>query len=149
MNNQPNSTSAIEPRQESQSSEERFKITFWLGRYESHLYLNSPEATYERYGRVLSKFYEHFQEKKKFTYSFLRCDFEDYKNHRLREGASPVTVGMELTVLRGFWRWMLRMGAEGVLFNPVVGVKVQKPSKKHRQGESPIEVRNEATESPA
>ena len=103
MNNQPHTTSATEPRLEPQSSEERFKITFWLGRYEGHLFLNSPEATYERYTRVLSKFYEHFQEKKKFTYSFLRCDFKDYKNDRLREGASPVTVGMELTVLRGFW----------------------------------------------
>ena len=148
MNNQPNSPSATEPRLEPQTSEERFKITFWLGRYEGHLFLNSPEATYERYGRILSRFYEHFQEKKRFTYSFLRCDFEDYRDDRLKEGASPATVAMELSVLRGFWRWMLRMDADGVLLNPVVGVKVQKPSKKCRL-ESPVEDKNDATESAA
>ena len=92
MKNQPIPTSATEPRREiSQSSDEKFRITHWLGLYESHLFLNSPYSTYERYSRVLSRFYAHFPDKQ-FTYEFLRPDFEDYKQERLKEGASVTTV---------------------------------------------------------
>jgi len=138
MNDQTFSTSALEPRQEPSFSEDRFKIAFWIGRYESHLYLNATGATYERYSRILTKFYTHFLGSKQFTYSFLRSDFEDYRDDRLKEGASPVTVAMELSVLRGFWRWMLRMGSEGVMFNPVLAVKVK--SAKPRKAKKPPEM---------
>lgn len=125
------STSALEPRQELLSSEERFKLSFWLGRFEGHLFLNSKPGTYERYSRILSRFYSYARlHDKERTFSFLRCDFEDYRDFRLKEGASETTVAMELSVLRGFWRWMLRMGSEGVMFNPVVGVRVPKSSNK-------------------
>ena len=130
MNTQPpDQTSAIEPRlQPDPSTDERFKIALWIGRYEGYLFNNAPESTYERYARILSKFYAYFPDKR-FTYDFLRCHFEDYKNDRLKEGASPTTVAMELSVLRGFWRWMLRMNAEGVIFNPLVGIKIPRPEK--------------------
>jgi hypothetical protein len=35
------------------------------------------------------------------------------------------TVNIELSILRGFWRWMLEMEADGVMFNPVLGVRVK------------------------
>lgn len=128
------STSASEPRQDSSSSEERFKLSFWLGRFEGYLFLNFKPATYERYSRILSRFYSYARlHDKERTFSFLRCDFEDYRDFRLKEGASPTTVAMELSVLRGFWRWMLRMEADGVLLNPVLGVRVKKPSNGKRR----------------
>ena len=125
MNNQPNTTSATEPRQESnQSSDEKFTIFYWCGKYEGYLFQTARPATYERYSRVLSKFVSHFP-RKRFTYEFLRADLEDYKQARLKEGASGTTINIELSVLRGFWRFMLRMDAPGIMFNPVVGVKVK------------------------
>jgi len=79
-------TSALKPRlEDSQFDDEKFKITFWCGKYESYLFQTAPSATYERYGRALSKFISHFPQKR-FTYNFLRADFEDYKQARLREG---------------------------------------------------------------
>ena len=119
----------------SQSSDEEFKITFWCGKFETHLFVNAPKATYERYSRAISKFITHFPQKR-FTYQFLRADFEDYKNARLREGASGKTVGIELCILRGFWRWMIAMDSPGVMINPVVGVKVKLPKRGQDEGAS-------------
>jgi site-specific recombinase XerD len=130
MNNQPNQTSATEPRlAASHSSDERFKITHWAGKYEGYLFQTSRPATYERYSRALSKFVSHFPQKR-FTYEFLRSDLEDYKQARLKDGASATTINIELSILRGFWRWMLRMNADGVMINPARGVRVPIPSKK-------------------
>src|SRR5262249_1336405 len=114
---------------------DRFKITFWCGQYEGYLFQTATPSTYERYSRVLSKFISHFPHKR-FTYDFLRPDFEDYKQVRLKEGASPTTLNIELSVLRGFWRFLLRMDAEGVMLNPAKGVRVRKESKKHSVVES-------------
>ena len=99
-----------------------------VGKYKGYLFLNQPKS-YERYSRVLSRFYAHFPDKSR-TYDYLRPDFESYKAARLKEGASDTTVNLELSVLRGFWRWMLRMDAPGVLFNPVSGVRVKEPKKR-------------------
>ena len=140
--------SALEPRpQASPSKTDNFQIAHWLGLYEGFLYLNYPRS-YERYSRVLSRFYSHFPDLKR-TYDYLRPAFETYKTDRLNEGASPTTVAMELSVLRGFWKWMLRMETPGVFINPVVGVRVKKPSKKRRPVESPLEAQNDVTKSPA
>jgi site-specific recombinase XerD len=106
------------------SSDQSFLLTHWLGLYEGHLFRNSPHGTYERYSRALSKFYAHFPGKR-FTYEFLRCDIETYKAQRLQEGASATTVNIELSILRGFWRWMLEMGADGAMLNPALGVRVR------------------------
>ena len=147
MKNQ-STISAIKPRPESNAAKtDNFQIAHWLGLYEGHLYLNYPRS-YERYSRVLSRFYGHFPDRKR-TYDYLRPVFETYKTDRLNEGASPTTVAMELSVLRGFWKWMLRMETPGVLINPVAGVRVKKQSKKRRLVESPFEGQNAVTESPA
>lgn len=145
MNNRLDPTSATNPVPGSQSNDERFWITFWCGKYEGHLFLNSPNATYERYSRAISKFISHFPEKQ-FTYDFLRPDIETYKQARLKEGASPSTVNIELSILRGFWRFMLRMEAPGVMLNPVRGVRVKMPSKKRRLVDWPTR-QSERTES--
>lgn len=139
MKNRCSSPSATEPRLETrQSSDDTIKITYWCGKYEGYLFHTAPAATYERYGRCLSKFISHFPQKR-FTYDFLRADLEDYKLARLKEGANATTVNIELSILRGFWKFMLKMEASGVLINPVVGVRVKNPSKKRRLGESPVE----------
>jgi site-specific recombinase XerC len=77
---------------------------------------------------VLSKFYGHFP-KKQFTYEYLRPDIETYKSDRLKEGASPTTVNMELSIIRGFFRFLLRLDADGVFLNPAEGVRA-KPAKR-------------------
>ncbi|PWT91840.1 MAG: hypothetical protein C5B55_07440 [Blastocatellia bacterium] len=142
MKNSLNPTSAITTPSTGQSNDESFKITRWLGLYEAYLFQNSPPATYERYSRALSKFYAHFPHKR-FTYEFLRADLEDYKEQRLKEGASPTTVNIELSILRGFWKWMLRMGADGVLFNPAKGVRVKRPIKQSLKAEAFPVLQNE------
>jgi hypothetical protein len=48
--------SATKPRLEPALSEDRFKLAFWIGRYEGYLFLNATLATCERYSRVLTKF---------------------------------------------------------------------------------------------
>ena len=124
-------TSATKPRLEDGSPKpDNFQIAHWLGLYEGFLFLNYPRS-YERYSRVLSRFYSHFPDKKR-TYDFLRPVFETYKTDRLNEGASPTTVAMELSVLRGLWNWMLAMNVPGVMFNAVRGVRVKMPSKKRK-----------------
>lgn len=125
-----NSKSAKTPPSGTPFSDQSLLLTHWLGLYEGFLFLNSPASTYERYSRALSKFYSHFPEKR-FTYEYLRCDIETYKEQRLQEGASTTTVNIELSILRGFWRWLLEMGADGVMFNPALGVRV-KTAKKFR-----------------
>ncbi len=127
-NQRSDSTSATEPRPYiDQPSDGRFTICHWAGKYEGHLFQTAPHATYERYGRTLSKFITHFPHKR-FTYEFLRADVEDYKQARLKGGASPTTVNIELSILRGFWRFMLQMEADGVMLNPVLGVRVRQKS---------------------
>jgi hypothetical protein len=123
-NQSSNPTSAITTPSATPSSDQSFLITYWLGLYEGFLFLNSPHGTYERYSRALSKFYGHFPGKR-FTYEFLRPDIETYKAQRLQEGASATTVNIELSIVRGFWKWMLEMEADGVMFNPAVGVRVR------------------------
>ena len=140
MKNQqsPTPTSAATSPSATTSSDQSFRLAHWLGLYEGFLFLNSPPSIYERYSRALSKFYAHFPGKR-FTYEYLRPDIETYKAQRLREGASPTTVNIELSILRGFWRWMLKMEADGVMFNPANGVRV-KVAKKIRANIPPQDV---------
>ena len=102
MNNQSSQTSATEPRLDfSESSDQRFKISYHLCKYEGFLFQTTPPSTYERYSRALSKFISYLPEKR-FTYEFLRPHFEDDKKARLKEGASATTINIELSIVRGF-----------------------------------------------
>jgi len=112
-----NTPSAIKLR----SDQERSRISFWAGVYEGYLFENAPASTYERYSRAISKFFDYFPDKK-LVHEFLRPDVESYKQRRIKEGANPRTVAIELSILRGFWRFLVRM--EAALLNPFVGVKV-------------------------
>jgi hypothetical protein len=72
MKNQSRNPSALKPRHEGNSSTDQlFRLCHWLGLFEGHLFHNAPESTYERYSRVLSRFYSHFLEKQ-YVYEFLR-----------------------------------------------------------------------------
>lgn len=107
----------------------------WLALYEAHLFQSATASTYERYTRVLDKFFfTHFPQKRS-PIEFLRKDFEDFKQRRLSEGASPTTVGIELCIIRGFWKFLVRMDAS--FFNPVLNVKVGNPKRKKRSLEFP------------
>jgi site-specific recombinase XerC len=131
MNNYlPQIPSALEPRpKKSEFPDQRFKISFWMMRYETFLFSTAPESTYERYTRALDKLFV-FLPEKKFLHEFRRADFEDYKKHRLESGISAKTVNIELSIYRSFWNFLLRLEADGVMYNPVRGVRVQMPSKR-------------------
>jgi len=110
-------------------------VNHWLSLYETHLFQSAAPSTYERYCRILDKFFfDHFPQKRS-PIEFLRKDFEDYTKDRLKEGVSPTTVGIELSVIRGFWKFLVRMDA--AFFNPVVSVKVENPKRKKRSLEFP------------
>ena len=132
MKSQPNHTSAVKPRQESTAStDERLKIAFWMMKYETFLFRTAPLATYQRYTRALDKLFSNF-EGKRFIYEFRRADIEDFKQQRLKDGVSPKTVNIELSCIRSFFDFNLRMNADGAFINPARGVRVKMPSKKRR-----------------
>jgi site-specific recombinase XerC len=113
------------------SSDERFTIAFWMMKYETFLFRTRPYTTYERYTRALDKLFAAFPEKR-FLHEFRRADLEDYKNQRLERGSSPKTVNIELSILRSFWNFLLSAEADGVMFNPVQGVRVRMPSMRNK-----------------
>jgi len=130
---------AEQPVQTRTSTDERFKISFWMMKYETLLFHTRPYSTYDRYTRALNKLFATFPDKR-FLYQFLRSDLEDFKKKRLEQGASPKTVNIELSCIRSFWNFLLQMEAEGVFFNPAKGLKVRQ-SKSGSAGTP----RNEAT----
>ena len=131
MNN-PNSTSALKPRLESnKSGEERFTIAFWMAKYETFLFKTAPHSTYERYTRALDKLFARFPNKR-FLHEIRRADLEDFKQQRLSDGVSPKTINIELSCIRSFFDFLLQMDAEGVFVNAARGVRVKMPSKKRR-----------------
>jgi len=105
-------------------------VNRWLSMYETHLFQSAAPSTYERYCRVLDKFFFTHHPEKRSVIEFLRANFEDYKQQRLKEGASATTVGIELSVLRGFWKFLVRVDA--AFFNPVLNVRVANPQRKKR-----------------
>jgi hypothetical protein len=144
-----NLASAPKPRPQAQpSGDERFKIAFWMMKYETFLFSTAPHSTYERYTRALDKLFAMFPEKR-FLHEFLRPDMEDFKEKRLEQGVSPKTVNIELSIIRSFWNFLLRMDADGVYFNPVRGVRVPMPSKKVKEAKLAAEASKEATDSTA
>lgn len=54
-----------------------------------------------------------------------RAVVEDYRDSRLREGASPRTVAKELRTLHAAWRWGRERGLAPARDLPRVGVKIQ------------------------
>lgn len=148
-NRLPDPASATKPRpQPEPSGDERFKIAFWMMKYETFLFRTAPYSTYARYTRALDKLFATFPEKR-FLHEFLRPDMEDFKEKRLEQGVSPKTVNIELSIIRSFWNFLLRMGADGVYFNPVRGVRVPMPSKKVKEATLATETCKEATDSRA
>jgi site-specific recombinase XerD len=61
--------------------------------------------------------------------SSLRADCESYKTVRLAE-VSRTTVGMEISIVRGFFAFVVRLG--GAAFNPMLGVKVPNPDRRKK-----------------
>jgi hypothetical protein len=49
----------------------------------------------------------------------------DYVQTRLAEGASVATIRVELSAIRGFWKFMGDVEAFGVFFNVAAGLKVR------------------------
>ncbi len=131
MNNfLPQIPSATEPCPKiTESPDQRFKVNFWMIRYEAFLFSTAPESTYERYTRALDRLFA-FRPEYRFLHEFRRADFEDYKKERLESGVSAKTVNIELSIFRSCWDFLLRAEADGVMFNPVKGVRVQMPSKR-------------------
>ena len=105
-------------------------LKHYVALYQLHLFQTATELTYERYVRVLNRFaFDYFPEKTS-TFEFLRADMEDYRELRLKEGASRTTVGIELSILRGFWKFLVRMDA--AFMNVVLNVKVPNPDRKKK-----------------
>ena len=123
----PDPALAQEPRPQAEpSSDQRFKIAFWMMKYETFLFHTAPYSTHERYTRALDKLFAHFPEKR-FLHEFRRAELEDFKKQRLQQGASPKTVNIELSIIRSFWNFLLKAEADGVFFNPAQGVRVKTP----------------------
>jgi site-specific recombinase XerD len=86
------------------------------------------KATRERYARALERFLGKYPGKV-YPHDFLRPVINDYVQSRFAEGASVGTIRVEVSAIRGFWRFMRDVEAFGVFFNVATGVKVQ--SRKH------------------
>ena len=86
------------------------------------------KVTRERYARALERFLGTYPSKT-YAHQLLRPTIYDYVETRLGEGASVATVRLELSSIRGLFRFMMDIGAADLMFNPVIGVRVQKRSK--------------------
>lgn len=75
-------------------------------KYENFVRLTSARATTKRYAIILEHFFKLFPEKR-FVEEFFRADVDDFRILRLRSGVSPSTVNFEVTILSGFWKWMM------------------------------------------
>lgn len=113
------------------SKDERFKIAFWMAKYEAFLFKTAPYSTYERYTRALDKLFSHFPQKR-FLHEIRRADLEDFKQRRLKDGGSGKTINIELSCIRSFFDFLLKMEADGVFLNVARGVRVKMPSKKRK-----------------
>lgn len=97
--------------------------------YEQSITLTTCRATAVRYSQCLEHFFRRFPDIDN-PANIDRADIEDYKLLRLREGVKPVTVNYEITVLGGFFKWLMDM--EMVSWNPasqVKKLKTQEPQK--------------------
>lgn len=95
------------------------------------LFKTAPYSTYERYTRALDKLFSHFPQKK-FLHEIRRADLEDYKQRRIKDGVCGKTINIELSCIRSFFDFLLKMEADGVFLNVARGVRVEMPSKKRR-----------------
>jgi hypothetical protein len=82
------------------------------------------KATRVRYARALERFLAKHPGKM-YPHDFLRPAVNDYVQTRFAEGARVGTTRVELSAIRGFWRFMRDVEAFGVFFNVATGVKVQ------------------------
>lgn len=107
------------------------KIKEWQWKYEQFVSkVNSP-ATHRAYTGILDKFFSRFPDKKRID-EFYRVDVEDYKLIRLREGAAPRSVNLEIAAIRAFYNFVINMSGEPV-FNPAKAVKcVRAPEQLHK-----------------
>jgi site-specific recombinase XerC len=111
----PNSTSAlkgIEP------------IKYWQQKWKQYMLLTEVAySTRDRYSRAVQAFLDQFKDKP-YPHSILRPHVIDYRDSRLKQGLRASTVRLELTAVRSFWDWMMRMQVVDAFFNPAAGVKV-------------------------
>jgi site-specific recombinase XerC len=91
------------------------------------------------YARALDKFFD-MNRDKTYGYQFLRPVIIDYVHARLAEGANVSTVRLETAAIRGFFAYMIQMGAVDVMFNPARNVKVRqsKETESSRLNFSPL-----------
>jgi site-specific recombinase XerD len=99
-------------------------IRYWQQKFERYLQLMGRGATRERYARALERFLGRHPGKI-YPHDFLRPVVNDYVQSRFAEGASVATIRVELSAIRGFWRFMGDVEAFGVFFNVAKAVKVQ------------------------
>jgi site-specific recombinase XerD len=99
-------------------------IRYWQQKFERYLQLIGRGATRERYARALERFLGKHPEKV-YPHDFLRPVINDYVQTRFAEGASVATIRVELSAMRGFWKFMAEVEAFGVFFNVATGVKVR------------------------
>ncbi len=106
-------------------SDEPQPIRYWQQKFENYLLLMGRKATRERYARALERFLAK-NRGKVYPHDFLRPTINDYVQTRFAEGASVATIRVELSAIRGFWKFMVEVEAFGAFFNVAAGVKVQR-----------------------
>lgn len=84
--------------------------------YEQYINATASRETSKRYTKSLNAFFDYFPEKAD-PREFAKLDVEDFKAYRRKKGVSATTVNYDITVLKGFWNWMINMDA--VTYNPV------------------------------
>jgi site-specific recombinase XerD len=112
----PSTTQAIDP-------DTPLPIRQWQQKYERYLELIGKKETQKRYARALEKFLGKHPGKT-FPHQFLRPVINDYVENRLAEGASVATVRLELSAVRGLFRFAMDMSASDLMFNPARNVRV-------------------------
>ena len=114
-------------------SDEPQPIRYWQQKFENHLLLMGRKATRERYARALERFLGKHPGKI-YPHDFLRPTINDYVQTRFAEGASVGTIRVEVSAIRGFWKFMVEVEAFGAFFNVAAGSQGAEPPAQRQEG---------------
>lgn len=95
-------------------------IHWWYNKYIHEIKLTTEKNVYKRYYATLLRFFQRHRDKH-LANEFHRWDIDDYVEDRLAEGRAGGTVGVELSIIRTFWRWLMDRGLAD--YNPAARKK--------------------------
>lgn len=84
----------------------RFPVREYLGKFSKWLLVMRGRSSFRSHDKVLERLFKMFPGRTGVE-QFTSVDIADYRQLRLKQGISDVTLKVELSQLKGFWRWLI------------------------------------------